>query len=79
MGYQWNDLELKKKSSKYNWVGLIVMIVALGVFVILPNYWSASSTETLNYIVLVIVALAFILFVLSWRLQNQDRKLKKKE
>ena len=79
MGYQWNNTELKKKSGVYNWAAVIFMIIALGFFVALPNYMTSMPASTLNLIILAFVALGFVLFLLGWRIQNQDKKSKKKE
>ena len=77
MAYKWNNAELKKKSGVYNWVAVIFMIIALGFFVALPNYMPSMLASTLNLIILAYVALGFVLFLLGWRIQNQDRKSKK--
>jgi hypothetical protein len=66
--YQWHDASLKKKSQAYDWL----MLGTAGVALLLRMAWADVS----GWVLLGLLVGALVCFVLSWRLKNQDVKLK---
>lgn len=67
--YQWYRPELEKKAKNYNYLTLIIGVIALICLYTLP--------ENLKIIITLIVAIGIIMVFLSWRTQEMDKKLKK--
>jgi protein-S-isoprenylcysteine O-methyltransferase Ste14 len=65
--YQWQNSKLKKRAQLYNWLTVLVMALILACLYL----WSA------NYAALVFVGIGLYLMMLSGRIQNEDRNLKK--
>lgn len=69
MKYQWKSAVLKKKANNYTWLMIASMLFALAIL-----YLAAEAYKVYN---LIFVALAIVFWVLSYRTQSQDKKLRK--
>ena len=67
--YQWYSQELKKKSSNYDWIMIIMALITLICLFILPQNAKMSN--------LIPLVLAILFWYLSYRTKNQDRVLKR--
>lgn len=68
--YQWKSEQLKRKSSTYTNVMLLMMVITLACLWLLP--------ENLKVINLIFVAIAGIFWYLSYRIQSKDKKIEAK-
>ena len=67
--YQWKDATLQRKSKRYD--NLMLVFAALA----LISAWLLQSMFT--YVGIGLLAGAAVMLVLSWRIQNQDKRLKR--
>ena len=74
MAYQWKNKSLQSKNKKYSWSALAFMVLAIISVLALP-----TVTEYFLYITFISMVVAFILMMLSWRVQSDDKKLKAKK
>ena len=67
--YQWKNNELRKKYQTYNYSAFGVAALAIACLYLLPG-----NLKMLSMVVLVVAA---VLMVISWKAQTQDKRTKK--
>ncbi|KKN79304.1 hypothetical protein LCGC14_0340860 [marine sediment metagenome] len=67
--YEWNNPMLKKRNNIFSWLALLSMCVAL-LFVLFTE-------GEIEVVALTFVGLAMVFAVITWKVQVDDKKLKK--